>query len=79
MLVRLSGENHEPFYRSDDSTYAAPGTPSARDLLAPPRRFERPTLAAGASRSFQSSKIRPVAASGAFSYGRRTGARSSAG
>jgi len=27
MLVRLSGENHEPFYRSDDTTYAAPARP----------------------------------------------------
>ncbi len=43
------------------------GTRSAHYLLARPRRFERPTIAAGAP-NIQLSKIRPVAAGGRFVY-----------
>jgi hypothetical protein len=45
-----------------------PGTPAARDLLARPRRFERPNFAAGAFTHHPTSKIRPVAAGRRFVY-----------
>src|SRR5664279_2471394 len=48
-----------------------PGTLSAHGKLARPRRFERPTFAAGAFRSLQSSKIWPVADKAGLVYAMR--------
>ena len=61
---------------------AAAGTPAARDLLARPRRFERPTSAAGASPNIQSSEIQQNQARcrlPGIRLFRPLGARSSAG
>jgi hypothetical protein len=57
----------------------APGTPAARELLACPRRFERPTFATGAFTHILSEQNQARCRWRAFRLLRPSGARSSAG